>query len=119
MKKLSSKKWIAIGLFDKVNPEHYRGMTRLYNKALNLLNDNDIVVDGKNNEEVGIMIFPAILRIYLGVNRTDLNVKEILQQLRIHLNKNKTTIAELNIVGVDGEAEILANFTDQYIEQIK
>jgi len=110
MKKLSSKKWNEIGFFEYVKPEHYRGMTILFNKAIKYIPIEDNLLN--------VAILPVLMRIYLGVNRTNLNVKEIISELNIHLEKHKTTITELNIIGVDGEAEVISHFTDQYIKYI-
>ena len=121
MNKVTSKKMINVGLYDYVNPEHQRGMTRLLNKAVKILTEKGNVFN-LDQDDLFVKICPIIIRIYYKVKRTNLDVNDIINSyidFRNSINEDHIDYVEMKLIGVDIEAIIVLKFCEEYIKELK
>ena len=67
---------------------------------------------------LSVAMFPIIRRIFDGTKKPDLDIKYIYKKFKKFYKENISIINEINIVGADGEAEIVAQFTNIIIDEI-
>ena len=113
--KFTKKEWINFGLFESVKEKDIAAMTKLFNRGLKL----SYKEQKKENNTIEVILFPAIMRIYRLSGNLKIDVESLYYELKDFWKKNKSKIIELNIIGADGEAEVLINFTNDYIIKLK
>ena len=106
--------WDNIGLLEGLNDEEKLHMSKIFGKIYRFL-------DKKQNVDnfINIAIFPIVRRIYNEIHEPNMNIKYIYDKFKKYYKENTTTIAEINIVGADGEAEIVDLFSTIMAEEIK
>lgn len=112
-KKSDVKTWDDVGLLEGLDNNDKVYLANNLSKTYKLLETKR-----KHLDFLSVAMFPIVKRIFDGTKKTDLDIKYIYDKFNKHYKRNYTKIVELNIIGADGEAEMIHEFTNIMIEEI-